>query len=135
MSLTNDIKEAIAANLKSSIQGMQILGYVRDQVIPPAADIRRGTVDYDRALEGGVHFWVMFVRVFVAGITDKGAQAQLDAYLDPDGSSSVKAAIESDRQLGGLVDDLHVSNATGEQTYTMGGSQMIGSEWTVNVWL
>jgi hypothetical protein len=134
-STTSQIKEAIADNLRANIQGMQILGYVRDQVIPPAADVRRGTVDYDQAMQGGVHHWIMYVRVFVAGITDQGAQAQLDSYLDPDGVNSVKAAIESDPQLGGLIADLHVTQATGEQTYTMGGSQMLGSEWTVEIWL
>ncbi len=135
MSLTEDIKTAIAENMQDSLGGMQILGYVRDNVTPPAADIRRGPTLYDQAFQGGVHRMTMLVRVFVAGVMDKASQAQLDSYLDPEGDNSVKAAIESDRSLGGLIADLHVTGATGEQTYTMSGAQMVGSEWTVELWL
>ncbi len=129
------MKQAIASNLRDSITGVQVLEYVSDQVVPPAIDIRRGLVDYDQALHGGTHRWTMLVRAFVATVTDKSAQARLDSYLDPDGGDSVKAAIESDRTLGGLVADLQVKTATGEQTYTIGQLQLVGSEWTVEIWL
>jgi len=136
LSQISDIKDALAANLKTGVSGVQVLGYVRDQVTPPAADIRRGTLDYDQALNGGVTHLTMLIRVFVAGVTDKGSQQRLDAYLAPAGDESVKAAIESDTTLGGLIQDLHVTQATGEQTYTMNdNTQMIGSEWTVELWL
>jgi hypothetical protein len=129
------IRDAIANNIRDNIGGMQVTSYVQAQVTPPSADVRRGPVDFDQSMQGGVHDLTMLVRVYVAGSTDKGSQVKLDSYLDPDGENSVKAAIESDRQLGGLVMDLHVTSATGEQAYQQEGSLMIGSEWTVKIWL
>ncbi len=135
ISSTEQIKVGIALNMTDRISGMQVLPYVRDQVLPPAADIRRGPMEYDQSMVGGIHRLTILVRVFVASVMDKSAQAQLDSYLAPDGDNSIKAAIESDRSLGGLIDDLHVTGATGEQAYTMGQVQMTGSEWTVEIWL
>lgn len=137
MSLAFDIREAIALQLRQNIRGLQAQPYVMANPSPPSADVRRGPVNYDEAFGGGTHRWEMLVRVFVAGATDRGAQARLDAYLAPDGDRSVKAAIESDPTLGGLISDLHVTDASGEQTYTVTGSvePLIGSEWTVEVWL
>jgi hypothetical protein len=132
---TFQIREALAHNIRSNIGGMQVTSYVQEQVTPPSADIRRGPVDYDQAMQGGVTHWIMLVRVYVSGATDKGSQAKLDSYLDPEGSNSMKAAIESDRTLGGLISDLHVTTATGEQAYMNNQSPMLGSEWTIEIWL
>ena len=107
-----------------------------NQVTPPSADVRRGPLEYDQAMDGGLHRPTMLVRVYVSNVTDQGSHAKLDSYLDPDGVNSVKAAIESDRTLGGVVDDLHVTSATGAQTYGLEGQPtMLGSEWTVEIWL
>ncbi len=134
-SVFSQIKDGIVSNLKG-IGGLQVLDYVSSNMTPPSADVRRGPVEYDQAMDGGVHRPTMLVRVYVATATDRGAQVKLDSYLDPDGSESVKAAIESDRTLGGTVDDLHVTGATGAQTYALEGiATMLGSEWTVEVWL
>ena len=129
------IRSGIADNLRS-ISGLQVLDFVANQVTPPSADVRRGPLEYDQAMDGGLHRPTMLVRVYVSNVTDQGSQAKLDSYLDPDGVNSVKAAIESDRTLGGVVDDLHVTSATGAQTYGLEGQPtMLGSEWTVEIWL
>lgn len=137
MSTSFDIREAIARNLRGNIRGLQAQPYVMSQPTPPSADVRRGPVEYDQAFQQGVTHWTMLVRVFVAGAQDKGAQANLDSYLSPEGDRSIKQAIESDPTLGGLVSDLQVTEATGEQTYTIEGraDPFLGSEWTVEVWL
>lgn len=137
MSTSFDIRQAIAHNLRASIRGLQAQPYVMANPTPPSADVRRGPVEYDQAMQQGVTHWTMLVRVFVAGAADKGAQVNLDAYLSPDGDRSVKQAIESDPTLGGLVSDLQVTEASGEQTYTIDNrpDPILGSEWTVEVWL
>ncbi len=129
------IRAGIAENM-GSIKGLQVLDYVSSQPVPPSADVRRGPVDYDQAMADGLHRPTMLVRVYVGNVTDQGSQTLLDSYLDPTGSQSVKEAIESDRTLGGTVQDLHVTGASGAQQFALEGQPiMLGSEWTVEVWL
>ena len=54
--------------------------------------------------------------------------------LAPTGATSVKAAVESDRTLGGVVESLRVTQCSGYQTYTLPGDrQVLGAEWTVEI--
>jgi hypothetical protein len=45
------------------------------------------------------------VTVGVSSVVDRVGQSQLAGYADPTGTPSIKAAIEADRTLGGVVDD------------------------------
>ncbi len=129
------IRSALADALRT-IPGLQASPYILSNPTPPSAHVRRGTVVYDQAMQGGVHLWTFTVQAFVALSSDIGASQLLDKYLSPTGSSSVKAAIEADTSLGGVVADLHVTEATGEQLFVRDqGGQVLGSEWTVMVWL
>lgn len=129
------IRVAIAEALQT-IPALQASPYVLSNPTPPSAHVMRGDVLYDQAMQGGTHVWTMRVQAFVALTTDQGAQALLDQFLAPDGSYSVKAAIEADTSLGGIVQDLHVTAANGEQQYVRDqGGPVLGSEWTVEVWL
>lgn len=110
--------------------------HVTTNITPPSCDVRRGPIDYDQAMDGGTHRLTMLVRAYLANPTDLSAVNRLESYLDPEGENSIKAAIESDRTLDGLVADLHVTTATGEQPYVVEGqAPVLGSEWTVEVWL
>lgn len=130
-----EIREGIATALRS-IPGLQASPYVLGNATPPFAHVLRGTVLYDQAMDGGTHTWTMRVRAYVALVTDIGSQTLLDEFLSPEGTRSVKAAIEVDTTLGGVVDDLHVTSATGEQEFVRDqGGPLLGSEWTVEVWL
>lgn len=130
-----DIRNGIATALQA-IPDLQATPYVLANPTPPSAHVMRGQVLYDQAMRGGTHTWTMRVQAFVALTTDIGAQTLLDQFLAPEGTYSVKAAIEADPSLGGVVSDLHVTTASGEQQYVRDqGGPVIGSEWTVQVWL
>jgi len=135
MSEISDIREALGRSLLV-IPGMQISAYQLANATPPCAQISRGPVEYDQAMQGGVHRPTFTVTAYVALVSDQGAQRLLDRYLAADGDLSIKQALESDRTLGGLVQDLHVTGATGEQPYARDqGGPVLGSDWTVEVWL
>ena len=132
---TAQIREGIADNLKA-IPGIQASAYVLTNPQPPCVHVMRGDVTYDRAMNGGEHSWVMRVRAFVAAVSDIGGQQLLDQFVAPTGDRSIKQAIEADRTLGGVVSDLRVTQATGEQEYVRDqGGPLLGSEFTVEVWL
>lgn len=130
-----EIREAISAALKE-IPGMQASAYVLGNSTPPFAHVLRGELVYDQAMGHGTHTWTMRVRAYVALTTDIGAQKLLDEYLAVDGERSIKAAIEADPTLGGVISDLQVKSASGEQEVVRDqGGPLLGSEWTVEVWL
>lgn len=130
-----EVRQALASAL-SSISGLNAQAYPLSIRTPPCAEVVRGPIQYDQAMGGGVHTWTFLIRCFVASVTDIGAQQQLDAYLSAEGSKSIKAAVETDTSLGGIVSDLHVTGATGEQEYVGDqGGPLLFSEWTVEVWL
>lgn len=130
-----EIREGLSTALRS-IPGMQASAYVLGNPSPPFAHVTRGPIAYDQAMDHGVHTWTMTVRAYVALASDIGAQMLLDQYLAVDGERSVKAAIEADPTLGGVVSDLHVKGATGETEFVREqGGPLLGSEFTVEVWL
>lgn len=136
MSATSaQIREGIAQALRV-IPGLQATPYMLANSTPPTAHVMRGEIQYDQAMAGGLHRWVMRVQAFVALTSDMGAQMLLERFLSADGDYSVKAAIEADPTLGGVIQDLHVLSANGEQFYVRdSASQVLGSEWQVEVWI
>ncbi|HXO86433.1 MAG TPA: hypothetical protein VN803_13015 [Gemmatimonadales bacterium] len=134
------ICEALAANL-SGIDGLQESGYLLANPTPPAAEVEPGPIKYDRAAGRGLDDMRFLVRVFVGLTTDIGAQKRLYRMLASTGDDSIKTALESNRTLGGLIDDLWVSNCSGlklfvrEVTAGRGSAQgpLLGAEWTVQI--
>lgn len=133
MATLKQIREGIAAKL-NTIPNIQASAYMLSNPTPPAAHVIPGEIDYDQTMQRGMDMWTLTVQVFVALVTDKGGQLRLDAMLAPTGTSSVKAAIEADKTLGGVVDTLRVSRMTGYQIFNLERGPVLGAEWTVLVY-
>ncbi len=134
--MTTLIRSGIARNISNNIRGLQVSNHVRSNITPPSCDIRRGPIEYDQALGSGTHMLIMLVRAYLANPWDTQAVNRLESYLEPEGDNSIKAAIESDTTLDGLVADLHVASCSGENPYLAEGQgPVLGAEWTVVVWL
>lgn len=128
-----EIREGLAANL-ATIGGFQVSAYALGNPTPPSAEIVPARIEYDHAGSRGLDVYVVTVRVFVGLASDVGAQKQLDEFLDKDGTSSVKEAIESDPTLGGVVDDLSVKSSSGYRVFEAGGRPVLGAEWDVELY-
>jgi hypothetical protein len=126
-----DIRAGMKANL-SAIPNLQIAAYVLSNPTPPAAEIEPGPIKYDLTYGRGTDEWALTVRVFVAGAADIGAQVRLDRMLSSAGPESVKAALESDKTLGGAVDTIRVTDCSGYRLYAReNGAAVLGAEWQV----
>jgi hypothetical protein len=79
--------------------------------------------------------WEFTLQVFVSeNAGDIGSQQILDRYLSRTGPSSIKAALEDDLTLGGVISDLTVTQSSGYRQYmTQGRANVLGAEWTINV--
>jgi hypothetical protein len=130
-----DIRAAMADALKV-IPGLNVTAYQQSTPELPTAHVKRGPFEYDQAFQGGVHMLSFTVTAYVALLSAQGAQMNLDRYLAPTGTYSIKEALEADTTLGGLVQTLHVTGANGEQPYAREqGGPVLGSDWSVQVWL
>jgi hypothetical protein len=96
----------------NTVSGLRAFDYQPDQVNPPFAWPTLDTITYHQTgmAAGGVvmNFTITLV---VNRAAERVAQDQLDQYMTWDGAKSLRAAIEADRTLGGVCDDLIVTNA------------------------
>lgn len=123
MATIAQIREGIALNLQT-ITGLRTTDTVPDNPQPPIAIVSPNSIQYDLSMQRGLDLNNFTVMVVVGRADGRTAQRTLDLFCAGTGASSVKAAIESNRTLTGLVQDLRVtsmknygSTIIGETTY------------------
>lgn len=126
------IREALRAALRT-IPGCQVSAYLLANPTLPSLMITAGEVEYDTAMARGLDTWTLLVQGMVALTTDEGQQKQLDKWRASSGAESVKAAVESDRTLGGVVQDARVVMVSEDRVYGIDPNLRLGCEWTVRV--
>lgn len=107
----SQIKDGLKAAIET-ISGLRAYDYQPDQVNPPFAFATLEEITYHGAMGAGNIVNRFTVSVVVQRASERAAQDKLDGYLAYDGSQSVRAAIESDPTLGGVVKTLIVTGAT-----------------------
>lgn len=137
MSVLADIRSGLRDNIKAYISDWQVSPYRLASPVPPGIMIVRGEIRPHRAMQNGLVEYDMRVLAFVADASDaRMTQIHLDALLDPSGPDSMQAAIESDKTLGGVADDLIVQTIPEEQVLV--GADNMGrviAEWPVMVYV
>ena len=90
----------------ATVSGLRTFSYQPEQLNPPVAFPVLESVEYHRAFGGGdVQMrWQIFV--IVGRYLDRVAHSNLDGFLSFSGATSLRAAIEADRTLGGVVNTL-----------------------------
>jgi hypothetical protein len=74
------------------------------------------SITYNGAMGGGLVIHTFTVSVVVGRAAERSAQNALDGYLSYAGTTSIRAAIEADRSLGGVVQNLIVETASNIST-------------------
>jgi hypothetical protein len=115
----NAVRAGIATAL-DTIAGLRCFDYVPDSLAPPAAVVEPLEIDYDEAMNRGCEFYRAFILVIVGRMSDRSSQDRLDAYLTESGASSVKAALEADRTLGGACATLQVASSRPREVVVSG---------------
>ena len=130
-----DIRAGLAANLATLGTAQQVSAYPSAVPTPPSL-IVVGFDQIEALTFGGGAFDIPFTVQGLAGKpTLKSAYIKLDQWLSPKGASNVWEAIEVDRTLGGKVSDLFVSSCDGSQIIEVGGAEVLGSTWHVQITL
>lgn len=122
MTTLTQIRDGLAANLLTA--GVRSSATVPDNPTPPLAYVGIQNIQYDGAFQGGLTTYNMIVSVIVSRVDERSGQVKLDGYLNSAGSTSIKAAIESDRTLGSAVFDTRCSEVTAVNNVTLGAGDI-----------
>jgi len=134
MATLEQVSEGLAANL-STISGVQVSAWMLASPTPPAIHVVPPAIDYHQAMQDRFSELTSTVQAFVALASDIGSQKRLAQMRAPSGTGSVKAAIEADQTLGGIVKGLIVRSSAEPQVLTLdGGRQLLVSDFEVAVW-
>jgi hypothetical protein len=134
MATLEQVTEGLATNLET-ISGVQVSAWMLASPTPPAIHVVPPAIEYHQAMQNGFAELTFTVQAFVALNSDIGAQKLLAQMRAPTGSGSVKAAIEADRTLGGVVKDLIVRSSAEPQVLTLeGGRQLLSCDFEITVW-
>ena len=128
----NAVRAGIATAL-DTIAGLRCFDYVPDSLAPPAAVVEPLEIDYDESMNSGTQFYRAFILVIVGRMSDRSSQDRLDAYLTDTGATSVKAALEADRTLGGACATLQVASSRPREV-VVSGVQMIAYRFEARIY-
>jgi hypothetical protein len=118
-----------------TIAGLHAHAEQPDVILTPAAWPSLVGIEYDDTLDATdlLKFEVNVAAAPAQGGLAKGYAATY-LYLASSGAKSLKAALEADVTLGGLVDTLVVADSAAVGAYQAAGLAYIGGKLTVNVY-
>ena len=126
------IRDGIAANV-ATISGLRVAKEIPDNPNPPVAVIMLNNVSYDGAMHRGLVTYNFVITIIVGRVAEREAQRKLDGYIST-GSGSLKAAVESDKTLGGSAYDVRVSEMTNVGTVSLGEVNYLAADFAVQVY-
>jgi hypothetical protein len=129
----SQIKTGLAANL-ATVSGLRAYAYQPDNVNTPFAWPLLDSIQYNGAMGGGLITHRFTVSVVVGRSAERTAQTLLDGYLSYKGATSIRQAIESDRTLGGVVQDLIVESADNISTLEANDATYLAIDFVVTVY-
>lgn len=129
----DDIRKGIIANLEA-ITDCQKSAYRSGNNTPPALVVTGFDVMEPTSFSRGGHTFTMLVQGLAGKPLQSSAERRLDRWLLPGGDEDVWAALESDRTLGGKVDNSAVTECDGTQLITLdNGTEVLGTTWHLQI--
>ena len=131
MSITS-IRNGLATNL-ATISGLRTAAELPDNPSPPIAVVQLNNISYDQAFQGGMVFYNFTITVIVGRVSERTAQTRLNAYAST-GAGGVKAALQSDKTLGGAAFDVRLQEMTNIGAITLGEQSYLAAEFSAIVY-
>jgi hypothetical protein len=128
----SQVRDGLKTNLQT-ITGLRVYDLIPDTVTPPAAVVGQLDFTFDIDNARGLDQAQVDVLVIVQRFSERSGQNLLDLYLSGSGASSIKAAIEGDRTLGGVVNTLRVTGAEAG-TYESQGVEFLSYRYRITIW-
>ena len=130
MASMSQLRTALASSM-SSISGLRTSATIPDNPRPPIAVVMPDRVLFDLNARRGADTFYFSVMMIVGRADDRAAQNNLDGYIV--GAGSLKAAIESDRTLGGVANTCRVTEMGNYSSMSLGDVVYLAAQFTVEV--
>ena len=130
--LPSSVRDGLKTNL-GAISGLRVYDIVPDVIVPICAIVGQLDFTFDINNARGLDQANLDIFVIVQRFSERSGQDNLDKYLAGSGSYSIKAAIESDRSLGGVCSTLRVTSAE-SGTYRSGDTDFLSYRYRLTVW-
>jgi len=127
------MRQAIASNL-STVSGLRTASLIPEDPKPPVAVVIFDRVEFDQAFGRGLDMYLFKVVVVMGRVNTRGTEETLDGYLSGSGSSALKAAIESDRTLGGEAQDLRVTSGENVRELVVADITYVAADFLLTVY-
>lgn len=125
------LRNALATSM-GTISGLRTSATVPDNPRPPIAVVMPDRIVYDLNANRGADTFFFTILLIVARADDRAAQNNLDKFLV--GESSVKAAVEADRTLGGAANTCRVTEMSAYTSLPIGEVLYLSAQFTVEVY-
>lgn len=102
-------------------------------IITPAAFPMPGSIEYDETMDSDVSTYTLRIRLLVQLAVNAVAQSNLDPYLAPSGSSSIRAAFNGDHTLGGAAHWSRLSRCARYGVIEHAGQPYLGADFDLEV--
>jgi len=106
----SQVRDALKTRLQT-ISGLRVYELIPEPVTPPCAIVGQLDFTFDIDNARGLDQANVDIYVIVQRFSERAGQDKLDGYLAGTGATSIKAAIEGDRTLGGTCQTLRVIGA------------------------
>lgn len=133
MTTLADIREGLANNLRS-LPDVEVYEREGAMVNVPCAVVITPSIDYHQSFSSaGLVRYEFRIMLLVQSADSDQSGMDLDTYADPASPTSARAAIESDRTLGGIADDLICQSFRPMNSEEVAGIGYWGGEFAVTV--
>jgi hypothetical protein len=131
MATVQEIREGIDDRL-ATIAGLRHSPNVPTVVNPPHAFVKRRTTTFGVSMDGEDDT-TFAVTVLVSWADQVAAQKALDGFLASTGATSIKAAIDADPTLDGIVDYAHATLVEEERITLVNSVEYLAADIVVEV--
>jgi hypothetical protein len=132
MASISNIRTGIATRL-ATISGLRTSSFIPDNPNPPIAIVQPVNIIFDTAFRRGADTLEFTITLLVGQVSERTSQSKMDGYCATTGSTSVKAAIEGDKTLGGSCYDCRVTQMRSFGSIIVGEINYLGAEFVVSV--
>jgi hypothetical protein len=129
----SQLRSGLATRL-ATISGLRTSAYVPPDPMPPVAIVIPTGITFDSTFARGSDEYEFTILVLVGAVDDRTSQDRMDAYCDPSGTASIKAAVEGDKTLGGYAFTCRVREMRNYQQTPIGDQMYLSAEFVVQVY-
>jgi hypothetical protein len=131
MATVQQIRTGIKTRL-DTIDGLRAQASWTDSVNSPAAIVVRRSTEFDTSFDAESDDYGFAVTVLIK-LSNQRAQETLDAYLAGSGASSIRAAINGDPTLGGVVDFARAASVGRDRIVEWAGIKYLAADVVIEV--